>query len=439
MFLLSAFGEHSTEHPNTLIGMKNVFSKNGFISQTVLMILFICMLLPGVCCAQNKMTKRQQKRWDEIKQEIAADNFSKAIPLCYKAILKCGFNDSIAFLARSVVAEYSMATDNLNAIYESSVYFRNYLKSFPASSKALRLKERLDNHYSRLLALESSNPLPTGVYVSETFSDKCIPDIAIELYYDNCGKVNIELLPCCELSKKAKSYSQFGVNNELGHPATLLSGNDSTSLCYYAEWGDTRIRQGNQEIAGDIKEGSFEMSSEMNATIVSSAASTSDKLLASVTTSLITGLFDVAADELSKKTVKSHAVLLRMDSVRNGVANADIQWAMRKVRDGEEPVYTESIIKTRLHRLYPHDELTFVCIGNASIIDYRSNHLSGMPHDVNLPAEYQNLFWKVSGKRLNPLTYPTGNKYGYKMKRTNLPNYESLEIFKLYKLENSQK
>lgn len=374
------------------------------------------IFLSGLSChaADKTVSRKLQKTLDEIELSFSNDDFSKGISLCHKLLLKTDFNDPAAFQVRSLLTEYYLAANSLNEIYECGVYFREYLKCFPDDGRAAGLKEKCDERYAELLSEEALMQIPAGVYISEVFSDNSLPYLAIEVAYDNYGGMTARLLPCCWLSQQANSYSYTKAKNSLGLRAAIMVTQDSTAgFGYFAEWGDLKIRDGNADLAKSINRESYKFGKNMAGAIASSKESTSKKIQVSVATGMVTGLFDFVADELSKKTVKSHAVFLSMDSVTGGVMPCVLKWQTRTSRDGEAPKEDMNTVNTRLHRIYPHDEMLFCSLSNASVVTYRSVHNSEYPTDSGtLMFGYSEKYCEESNtliKRIFPAAYPDGN------------------------------
>lgn len=370
--------------------------------------------------AENKkINKKTQKIWNNIELAFSKNEFNKGISLCHELLLRTGFNDSIAFQTRCLLAEYYLFNNQMNEIYECGVYFREYLKDHPNNEKALSLKERCYKQYNKLLEEEQSVPIPAGVYISDIFTENHLPYIAIEISYED-GNPRVRLLPCCALSEQANIYSYTKAKSDMARFATVMvAEKDDGTQCFVCNWDNTKIRKGNTYLGKSINKESYEFGKKSSGIIASSKASTSDKVQASVMTGMVTGLFDFVADEISKKTVKSHAAILEMDTVRNGTMACTLEWMTRTSRDGEAPEEEAETINTNLHRLYPHDELIFCCTSNASVLTYRSVHNT----DFNSSNEtsisgFSNEYINESKFLLKcafPSAYPNGNKNNRKI------------------------
>lgn len=406
--------------------------KKRFVPFFITILIFVSGLS---CYAANKTVNRKlQKILNEVEHSFSKDDFSNGISLCHKLLLKTDFNDPAAFQVRSLLTEYYLAANSLNEIYECGVYFREYLKSFPDDERAAGLKERCDERYAELLGEEALMQIPAGVYISEVFSDNSLPYLAIEVAYDKYGGMTARLLPCCRLSQQANSYSYTKAKNSLGLRAAIMATQDSTAgFGYFAEWGDLKIRDGNADLAKSINRESYKFGKNMTGAIASSKESTSEKIQVSVATGMVTGLFDFVADELSKKTVKSHAVFLGMDSVTGGIMPCVLKWHTRTSRDGETPQEDMNTVNTRLHRIYPHDELLFCCPSNASAVTYRSVHNSEFPSDSRIMMSgFSDKYIEESEvltKRIFPAAYPEGNIHKRKIPKAILSAKKINKIF----------
>ncbi len=380
----------------------------------IVLSLVVCLCLPMGMEAKSKgLSKKDTKRWNSVVTHLENNETSSAIDECYDIIAHSEQFDSVAVLARSVLAAHYLSNPSMGDIYDGYVFFREYLKKNPGNAQASRLATELHDFYWKLVndEMARSDSVTDGIYISDRANKKGMPYMALSIK-DN--GMSVELDPRCELyAQMAKYDTKDDVNpNNIHEPATIKVNRDSMALShpFMAEWGTLKVDDPNASLAENLAEGGAKIQSDLLG-VAKRAPSSGDWAVdmgVQAGMTLFAGLINLglnkAAEEAARGTVTASGLVVNMGYFENGKMDVVAKTVLhREFNDNKPDVDEMDSTAITLYKLYPHDE---VCFDNGLTYDSRGLEHYSKPKD-NKIKNNKKAFWASM-----PLLYFTAGPFG---------------------------
>ena len=364
--------------------------------------------------ASRQPSKKQLKLWESISQCVDSNNIQGAIEGCYAMILESEPFDSLAFLSRSFLAEYYMTTQDMGDVYDSFVYFREYLKYYPDSYSAQDYKKRLKDYYWKLVEDDLSNETMNGLYISGRQADDGRPFVALFLEDSSYG-IQAILDPRCLLFKNLKKFQKASDFEGIYYPTSLLEDPSNHDMPYMAQWGGQKVKNPHLGTSAVLAGMAINLNEETSAALDAAPEGNLGGTLAVQTGSLLVQMgFAALANWLSKGSVTASSLSIKLGRTHGqGEVAGVIDLKVRKEFTNKPTEENEETIYITLFKVYPHDEIFF-------------------KNGLCYPTQGASLCAKKSKKWVNhfpAVSYNDGNRFGLKRKSKKLNDMMYVHLY----------
>lgn len=281
---------------------------------------------------------------------------------CRQLICSTTFTDSLAYNARTLLAEIYMKRINrmdintaLQGSYEQMVYFKKYSEVFPGHNSSRKMYERLNEYYFGLVAEDMQNIYPFGVYFSDVFDGFFNPILIGEFSKDNNQQLQFTLLPSCRISSEAKAYGSLFKQSTNEFANTILVEIDGLDNSYMVAYNAEKLRRGNTRIAQIAATNASTVRTTTSSYDAIGQTSFSDKMASGI----LSGAFDSWAKSLAANKTTSTAAVIKFETDKSDSIGAYVCFYKNVQRDGEPPEIIEYEQTFKLHKMYPHYEMLF--------------------------------------------------------------------------------
>lgn len=309
----------------------------------------LCICFSVNLCGQSA---QRDKLWQEVVNAAEQGDEALTISNCRKLILKTELFDSLAVMAREMLAELSLAKENMNDIYENLVFFRHFNEMHPSNYDSHLMTTRLDSAYWHLVAEDMKKSISDGLYFSDYYDLYDRPLMVLNISIDD-NDVTIDASDCGLVVEK-------GLINKYRSKSTVMQQENDSNV-YVAYWGLTpRMRNPDTEMANSVTSSARKFQAEMKAEMVKKNYSAGDHLAETAVTTAVVGAIGLLANSLAigKKTTCSSELFWK--PIGNGVFDA--KYVFNKIierTDRAEPKVKTEERKFKLYKIYPHYNMIF--------------------------------------------------------------------------------